>query len=911
METIAGTSKGRRLRAALVLILIFGAFLRFWGISSVYQRVDDIPVARHIESMYHGDWRPDPIYYYPVLFNYLVAGALRGLSAVVCGLGLNKGAEGSVFSFDQILFIARFFSALLGSLTVLVLYGLAKRLYGEKGALIATALFAVSFIHILYSHQIVLDVPMTFFYALALYFCALLLEQRKTRDYVLAGFFGGLAVATKYNGVFVLAAIVLAHLLGAPAVRKKILRLFFDPKIYLAGFTALAGFFLGHPYALIHLRRFLGASRLLLKVVHETEWFLEPIKPKTGLEYVQYNKYFLALKNIWLAEGPIILLLLFLGGLAVLRRRDRKNAFVALSGLAYFLGALGFLGFSRFRDLPTFVLFSALLGMLGLELAGGLFRHPGIRRRLFSPALVLIFLWLSFSALAKTYYLWEDDTTEMAERWIRRNIPPDKSFGKEWFSPPLRGRDYSYSSFSRPYLFSRQFAPYERFDFLLLSSAAYGHFFKNEKFYPEIVRIYREAREKYTKVKDFFFRDIEYKNPELNLLSTASPNQKKQRLSFPTTFPLRNPHREFEIADGSPYGKSVMNFFLGPRQKIERRIVSRRPVRTVAVFAQAAEGRGEIAVGNFLQRKKLPVTEKPSVLLLRPRRAFPFDRYFYRISVKSPRSLASAFIKICYEEFDIGQEFFRRGDYAAAERHFLAALAGRPQGGLDFEVFLYLAACARNQGRDEDGQRYLDEAPAELLRRRYLNLFRTDMKEKEWGEALAKFSGLDFELLEQTMANVIDDRDFEIARGRVLKDGACYGQQAVFPSLEMAGPAIEVLSPEFQLYPQKYVLKLVFFDPFGVDHVGGEMEVVTKGPAGENKRIFPLRLEKESENGRSASILSFECRSIEEKIRVRLRVENGQSLAFDYLSIGPDIRDFFQQKYGLLEGLGSASSEDD
>ena len=372
--------------------MLTGTLFRVAGLSSGYQRVDDYVVARQIAQNYQGDWRPDFVYYYPNFFDYLVAVFLRLVNALFRLVGVQRGPELFPFTIDQILFAARLFSALLGSATILVVYAIGRRLYSEREGLTAAFLYSVAYIPILFSHQIALDVPMTFFFALSLYFCVLIAQRRRWSDYLLAGFLGGLAVATKYNGIFIFAAVFLSHLLTQPGAKKKAFRALLDRNLHLAAGAGIAGFFAGHPYALLKFKNFLGGTKLLLQGVHETEWFLRPIQPKTWLEHIAYNKQVLAVKNILTGEGPVFLALILLGVAAVCLRRNRKTAWLALSGLAYFIGAISYLGFSRHRDLPAFAIFYAFLGMSGIALilewggrsktarrAAGL--HRGRRRR--------------------------------------------------------------------------------------------------------------------------------------------------------------------------------------------------------------------------------------------------------------------------------------------------------------------------------------------------------------------------------------------------------------------------------------------------------------------------------------------------------------------------------------------------
>lgn len=865
----------------LLLIVLTGTLFRMAGLSSGYQRVDDVPVARQIERNYQGDWRPDFVYYYPNFFDYIVAVVLRGVSASFRVVGVQRESGLYPFSLDQILFAARLLSALLGSATILVVYAIGRRLYAAREGLIAAFLFSVANIHILFSHQIALDVPMTFFYALSLYCCVLIAQKRRGKDYALAGLLGGLAVATKYNGVFIFAAIFLAHVLTEPSPRRKVLRALLDRNIYLAGAAGAAGFFLGHPYALLKFKTFLRASGLLLKTVHETEWFLLPIQPKTWIEYIAYNKYFLALKNILTAEGAVFLAFILLGVVAVSLRRNRKTAWLALSGLAYFLGAMGYLGFSRYRDLATFAIFYAFLGMAGLQLI----RSIGARSRAlrvatgFAAAAALIAL--EFGGWTKSYYLWEDDTTEMAERWFRRNVPEASYIGKEWFSPPLLGRDYRFRTFSRPYLFSRDFAPYSRFDYIITSSAAYGHFFKNEKFYPDHLRLYRSIREDNELVKDFYFRDIEYKNPELRIYSTKRPGRKKQRLELPSSVPWDNPAREFESADGSPYGKSVMGFYLEGGRSTERAILSRRKIPSLAVIVSGAEGEGEVEVRNSGQTKTLRI--KPgatAVLIFKPWLSFPFYHHIYRISVRGRGSLGSAFVHLGYDEFDIGSELFRLGDWRRARAYFLEALKSKSAPSWDTEIYVDLAVCCRNLGLTEEADRFAAEARSSPFIGRYLGLLHPPENEEAWRRDFEKFSGLDLELFESLQANRIGPAEFEPSAPPA---------QAAPGSSE--SEELRLVSTEKMLLPQRYRVELRFTDPPGVRGPAPRLEILAGDAESETRQAPP------AERGEARSVsFSLEGRKVGERVRFSVILNKDQRATFLGLTICPDILDFFSRK---------------
>ncbi|MGB7295250.1 MAG: glycosyltransferase family 39 protein [Candidatus Aminicenantales bacterium] len=880
MDKPAGRRSRRGIWIVLSLIFLTGAFYRFWGLSSVYRRVDDIPLARHTERIYGGHWEPNPVYYYPVFFNYLVAGGLRATSAILHLAGAHPGEGLYPFRFDQVLLAARLLSAFLGSLTILLVFAIGRRLYGVREALLAAFFFSVAVIPILYSHQIVLDIPMTFFFALALFFCSGLLKKRRWPDYLLAGFACGLATATKYNGVFILAALLLGHLLGAPPARRRFLRAVVDPKIYAAGLSAIAGFFTAHPYAVLHFRRFIRASKLLIRVVHETESYLEPIQPRTLLEHVEVNKYVLALKNILIAEGPIFLALIVIGVAAIFVFRNRRTSFLALTGLAYFLGALGFLGFSRFRDLPAFAVFYSFFGMLGVMLISRLLGRRGAGKAAFAVVFVFVIGTLEFSAFRKAYILWEDDTTEVAERWIRRNIPKRSYFGKEWFSPSLGGGDYR--SLSRPFLYSQGFAPFERFDFIITSSAANAHFFRNEKYYSRILEVYKELRKTHERIKEFYFHDIEYKNPEVHLYTTWNSARTKQILSLPSAVPAEDPAREFEMVDGSPYGKDIMNFRLEGQRKIERIFISKGKIQEMAVFVNAEGDEGEVTIGNSWLRKRLRVgAGTPAHLIFRPRLSFPFFRNIYKITMIGSESISNAVVRLCIDPFDIALEFFRRQDFGKAREYFLKALRAGPPDGEDLEMHLYLASCASRLGEKKDVEHHLDRAASHPLWKRYLGLWRRAEDDEAWVRRFEKFSGLSCRLLEETLSHHIE----------------------------------ETISPELRLPAQPHRLVLRFSSPDDIAGPAGELEVITRSRRGETRTSRPIMLEPTAESGFSAASLTYQGPGLETTVQFIVKPVPGEKTGFGFLKVYPDLRGFFMEKETLFREFldfrpGPESDED-
>jgi len=156
--------------------------------------------------------------------------------------------------------LARIVVAAAGTVTLVVLFRLSRRVAGDATALVAAALLAVAILHVRESHFAMTDVLMTLLVTTSL---ALLLRaveetdaRRALRWFAAAAVAGGLATSTKYNAAAVAASMGAAQLLvfarsGRGMTRP---RAWLPSIVYAALF--IGAFLLATPYAVLDYQAF-------------------------------------------------------------------------------------------------------------------------------------------------------------------------------------------------------------------------------------------------------------------------------------------------------------------------------------------------------------------------------------------------------------------------------------------------------------------------------------------------------------------------------------------------------------------------------------------------------------------------------------------------------------------------------
>jgi hypothetical protein len=434
MNDIAAST--RRFPRWVPILLVLGALgLRvaglWWGLPNGQHHFsyhpDEIFLLLPAFKFAEGTLNPH-FFNYGTLYLYLV-----GLPAVA--LGLVPDPSQFPPSLRSLYLEGRLITALLGCATVLLLY-LSLQRESRWLALIAAALLAICPLHVITSHYATVDVPATFFIALAF----LLLMRAKTdigsRAALPVGIAVGLAAATKYNaGMFLIPALLGPVFLGQRPKAGWWLAL-------PAG--ALLGFLIGNPF--VASDEFLRGFLFELRHAREggTLAFVD-----TGSGWAYH-----VLRGLPVGLGYPLLATVVLGLVATIQRRS-VAARLSLLWIVLYLVVIGF-GKERFiRYLVPLTPFLCVLGAWGimwLIATAGRYRAQ-ITASLLSVVLVVLALLYTLGQLVPLVFY---DTRDYA--WLQADSDllfstPGATVGLSsppWFyHPPVS--PYNAGELSRPW----------------------------------------------------------------------------------------------------------------------------------------------------------------------------------------------------------------------------------------------------------------------------------------------------------------------------------------------------------------------------------------------------------------------------------------------------------------------------
>ncbi|MEI6632797.1 MAG: glycosyltransferase family 39 protein [Chlamydiota bacterium] len=205
----AGVSRGRR--ALLWGIVCLAVALRFWGLS---HQLPDKSYIEEDEFIYTalkygtGDLNPH-WFFHPPLYSYILFALYTAYYLLGSAAGWFHGSRDFILQYlidpGPFYIIARGASALLTIPAVLLLYALGKEVYSPRCGLAACAFFSVMPLAVQYSHYGCTEPLLVVIVLLTALSSVRAMRTGRALPLFVAGALAGVAMGTKYTGVFSIA----------------------------------------------------------------------------------------------------------------------------------------------------------------------------------------------------------------------------------------------------------------------------------------------------------------------------------------------------------------------------------------------------------------------------------------------------------------------------------------------------------------------------------------------------------------------------------------------------------------------------------------------------------------------------------------------------------------------------------
>jgi 4-amino-4-deoxy-L-arabinose transferase-like glycosyltransferase len=479
----------------LALVLIVSLGLRVWGIGfglpafTRYHPDEHALVERAAVILWTGDWNLHR-FNYPPLYAYLQAGTYAAY--FLWGAARGQWSQVMPFALPQYYQVGRLLTALIGTLTILVVYLAGRQLHGRRTGLLAAALLGGCYLHTIHSHYATFDIMLGLLVLVTWLFSELLRTQRETRWYILAGLFAGLAGSTKYNGAVAMTLPLLAHVLCTPWGKWGWL----NGRLLLGVGAFSLGFFGGNPFALGNLPDFLNGLATVL-YHYGTE---QPGFEGTG-NWRWYISVFLgSADRFWVIAGGL--------GLVGLAWREWKKGLLLLSfPVIYYLLVSRFV--VRFeRNMIVLLPFLALGGGWLLDRAADrLTRHfrrgPLVSHGLAAVGTTLLLILPLIAGVSFGAAILQTDLREVAGRWVEEHVEHGSKIAIEHYSIPFDHSKYWVKDVVRISNHDMAWYQQEGFDVLIISDGVWDILRHQPQAYAEKVAIYDELVTESTSLAEF------------------------------------------------------------------------------------------------------------------------------------------------------------------------------------------------------------------------------------------------------------------------------------------------------------------------------------------------------------------------------------------------------------------------
>jgi hypothetical protein len=313
----------------------------------------------------------------------------------------------------------RVLDALLGSLTVLVVFNLGRRAYGTVAGVFGALALSVAFLHVRDSHFALLDVPLTLAIIAGLSIAYRTITSGHMGGLLSNGVALGLAASIKYNGALALIGMATAQFLRIRIRRGRWLEL--AGKLVVIAALGVAVLFITSPFLLLDFKT----------TQHGITYIFQHLGTRTApaIGWVQLSS------ALWYGIDPV-LVLLAAAGIAYATWQRQLLDWILLSFVVIYFLAIGSGGsvFFRYADplLPPLL----VLGGRVVADAIGWTTRGRVRLLAVIAASTLIVVPSLLHDLRYDTLIQETDTRTLAYEWLEQHVPPGGRTAIPYFSGP-------------------------------------------------------------------------------------------------------------------------------------------------------------------------------------------------------------------------------------------------------------------------------------------------------------------------------------------------------------------------------------------------------------------------------------------------------------------------------------------
>jgi len=493
-STPPGSLEGdvKRIYVALLLavVILIALLLRLWGLSAdlpyIYHPDEPVSIEISLRMFKTGDMNPRFFHWPSLLFYvnllayipYYLFGKLVGVfqtpESILAPVQVVMG--GTYAPMPTLVLVGRCLSVGFGAGSVLLAYLIGKRLTARDWVgLLAALLVAVSPTTVWLSRWVTPDTMATFFVLGSVYASLRLFQEGRIRQYIIAAICIGLAASSKYNAVFAMLPLLMAHVLrcGRQSLKER--------SLYAALFVTALAFLHTTPFALLDFREFF--SGLAFNSQHYATG-------NAGMEGDAARWY---LEYMWNTTGPVLPLAL-LGMVWGIASRTREVAILSVFPVLYLLFISCFVVRNDRTLLPAlpFLLILAALALFQLYERATRLASQAIRTVSLTglSALVLVaVVQMSWLSVQDSLRLNTVNSRETARVWIAENLPPGAKIAIESYAPFVDPARFAVQGFIRLIDHTPDWYVEQGFEFLVFTQGMSGRFYAEpEKYAAEIAQ---------------------------------------------------------------------------------------------------------------------------------------------------------------------------------------------------------------------------------------------------------------------------------------------------------------------------------------------------------------------------------------------------------------------------------------